>query len=128
MLKDLIQKIVVVLSLEYLGLFSAEVVLPGVITTAFNINILLGVILVLVGVLIFLDSKSNKEKEADNKMKNTSAQNGRFIKDRFFIFLIAFLLAVNIIALYKVSIGMMLVYTVMIVGVIKLLWKIVLKI
>ena len=110
MLKDLIQKIIIVLSLEYLVFFAAEVVLPGVISSAFNINILLVAVLLLMGALLAIGKDGKVEEREVNYTK-------------WFVVLGVFVLLISIIALYKVSIVMMIVYTVVIMIVVKLLWK-----
>jgi hypothetical protein len=114
MTRDLIQKIIIMLSLEYLVFFSAEVILPGVITNIFNINILLLGILIFVGLLIILNSKGNNI--TDNVKKDK-------LNYRVYLALIIFLLFINMIALYKVSLIMMLVYTVVTTIVTKSLWS-----
>lgn len=114
MLKDLIQKIIVVLSLEYLVFFSAEVVLPGVVASVFNINILLMVVLLLICTLIVLGN--NGGGRDDNRM-------GLKMGNKGVLLLGMFLLLVNIVALYKVSMIMILVYTFVVVVSIKLLWN-----
>ena len=117
MLKDLIQKIIVVLSLEYLAFFSAEVVLPGVIASAFNINILLLGILFLIGLLIMLPNvKGNKDSKINSQQKAASC-------NKRFLLLGGALLFVNTIALYKVSIVMMCIYTIITIVSIRLMWN-----
>lgn len=117
MLNDLIQKIIIILSLEYLIFFSAEVILPGVITSAFNINILLLSSLSLVGLLILLPrNRGDKGSEADGQQKTKSY-------NRQFLLLGVVLLLINIISLYKVSIAMMAIYTGIVMVSVKLLWN-----
>ena len=117
MLKDLIQKTIIVLSLEYLVFFSAGVILPGVIANAFNINILLLSILSLIGLLIIVPNvKSNKDSKKSSHQKVT-----RY--DKKFLLLGGILLFVNAIALYKVSIVMMGIYTIIIIVSARLLWN-----
>jgi hypothetical protein len=120
MLKDLIQKLIVVLSLGYLVFFSAGVISPGVIASAFNINILLFVVLLLIFVLVVLgrDDGSGDAYGADGGNKVRLLWGGRY-----FLLLGIFLLFINIIALYKVSVVMALVYTVIGVIAVKLLWN-----
>jgi hypothetical protein len=113
MAKDLIQKIIVVLSVEYLLFFSAEVVLPGVIANVFNINILLLIILILVSVLVsFKDDKHIKIKG-----------NSKDVKNKYLLLLGVGLLGINIIALYKSSVAMIIVYIVVTGIITKLLWN-----
>jgi hypothetical protein len=117
MLKDLIQKIIIVLSLEYLIFFSAEVVLPGVVASAFNINILLLGILFLIGLLILLPEARNSKNDGIGGQEKLKKYGKKFL------LLSGILLFVNIIALYKVSIAMIVVYTIIIIVSVKLLWN-----
>ncbi len=117
MLKDLIQKIIIVLSLEYLIFFSAEVILPGVITSAFNINILLlGVIFLVALLIVWPNTKNNKNNKINSQQKLRACS-------KQFLFLVGALLSVSIIALYKVSIIMMFVYAMVVIISVKLLWN-----
>jgi len=114
MIQSLFQKIIIILSLEYLLFFSAEVVLPGVITSVFNINILLLGILFLIGVLVLMKSRLGYEANQRINIK---------LYNKIISLLIVFLLVVNMIALYKLSVAMVLVHIIIVVAVVKLLWN-----
>ena len=130
MLKDLLQKLIIVLGLEYLLFFSLEVILPGLVTSAFNINILLLVVLLLVTWLSLLNSQEKGKDKNKIKNENKSKVNKDGTEDihsmtntKWFLFLGIGLLFVNAIALYKVSIFMIVVYLVIVIIITKLLWR-----
>lgn len=114
MLKNLLQKIAVVLGVEFLAFFILEVILPGMISSAVNINTILLIILILITFLIFYyDWESEKANYLIDSKRN---------KYVFFVMIII-LLSVNMIALYKVSLVMSVIYNIVIVSIVKFLWN-----
>ena len=99
---DLVYKIIIMLGLGYLAFFSTETILPGVVASAFNINILLLAMLFCVMLLVM---KGDKCLESGHKTKK---------QNWLLLILILFLLFINIIALYKVSVSMLIVYTIIV--------------
>ncbi len=117
MLKYFLQSMIVILSLEYVIVFSAEVILPGVVTDVFNINILLVALLILLGVLVFLVRRNSYACYEICKDR----ESGRGSK--LFLTMGIVMMMINMIALYKVSVVMILVYSIIIMGIVMLLWS-----
>lgn len=110
---DLIYKLTVVVSLEYLLFFGMEAILPGIIVNVFNINLLLVLaVILLVKLLSTKECQGVFTKSDQNKLLRivTSA-------------MVLFLLLVMIFVLHKLSLVWILIY--MVIGLITaiLLWK-----
>ncbi len=111
--RDLIYKLIVAVSLEYLLFFGLEAILPGIIIGVFNINILLVLVVILLGVLlgvkkcqgVFVD-------DSQNKLLRIAT-----------VAMILFLLLVMIFVLHKLSLVWILVYMVVSLIIVNLLWK-----
>ncbi len=110
---DLIYKLIVAVSLEYLLFFGLEAILPGIIIGVFNINILLVLVVILLGLLLGVKKcQGMLRKEGRNKLLRTVT-----------VVMVLFLFLVMIFVLYKLNLVWILVYTVVSLIVAKLFWK-----
>ena len=110
---DLIYKLVIVLSLEYLLFFGMEAILPGIIVSVFNINILLILVVGLLGVLL----KATKCQEIF-----MDGRRSEFLK-LLAVVASVFLVLVMIIVWHKLSLILIVIYILVSFSVGYVLWK-----
>jgi hypothetical protein len=108
---DLIQRMIIMLAVVYALFFSMDVVLPGLVSEVFNTNLLLLGILVSLGVVVFNKGKCQVENVTINK--------------KIIMLLALLLMAVNVVALYKVSGMLIIIYTGICFLIFRLLYKLV---
>ncbi len=110
---DLIYKLIVAVSLEYLLFFGLEAMLPGIIIGVFNINILLILVVILLGILLGVKKCQGVfEGDGQNKLLRVAT-----------IVMVLFLLLVMIFVLHRLSLIWILVYMVISLIIANLLWK-----
>jgi hypothetical protein len=118
---DLLYRLIVVLAIQYLLFFFIEAVVPGLIVGVFNLNILLGV--VVVGILLMLIKRKDCLSiwKTDGEIK--SGFEGQWSWGLFLLLLITSL--VMVIVLHKVPLVLILIYLVVAGMVIFALWRLV---
>jgi hypothetical protein len=118
---DLLYRLIVVLAIQYLLFFFIEAVVPGLIVGVFNLNILLG--LVVVGILLMLIKRKDCLSiwKTDGEIK--SGFEGQWSWGFFLLLLVTSL--VMVIVLHKVPLILILIYLVVTGMVIFALWRLV---
>ncbi len=99
---DLIYKLIVAISLEYVLFFGMEAILPGIVMDVFNINILLVLVVILLGILLGVKKCQGVFREdGQNRLLRVAT-----------IVMVLFLLLVMAFVLHKLSLIWILIYMV----------------
>lgn len=99
-LLKLIEKLLLVLCLDYLVLLSLEIILPGMVNSVFNLNYLL--LAIVIGWLAIVVWEKDEESSAIKKARRWQAW--------LFRFLIIYLVIILAIALFRVSHWQLIIY------------------